>query len=72
MLEAYCANKYGFNKNWKSEGNVLVVNTVDYNTRLCKVVKKHIDEGTKEYEKLLKMVAYYEISGYEGDDIKFS
>ena len=70
MLETYCANEYGFNHNWTSNGNVLVVNTIDYNTRLCRVTKKHLEEGKREYENLLKQVAYYEIYGYD-EEVKF-
>lgn len=70
MLETYCVNEYGFNHNWTSNGNVLVVNTIDYNTRLCRVTKKHLEEGKREYENLLKQVAYYEIYGYD-EEVKF-
>lgn len=67
MLETYCAQEYGFNKHWDSQGNVLVVNTVEHTTRLCRVNKKHLELGKLEYETLLKMVAYYEITGYKKD-----
>lgn len=70
ILKTYCAKEYGFNHNWKFNGNVLVVNTVDYNTRLYKVNEKHILEGKHEYERLLKEVAYYEITGNK-EEVEF-
>lgn len=70
MLETYCAKEYGFNYKWKSSGNVLVVNTTDYNTRLCRVNDKQLELGTEEYETLLKQIAYYELFGYS-DNIEF-
>ena len=65
MLQTYCMNEYGFNHNWAFNGNVLVVNTSDFNTKLYKVNEKHFKRGKDEYEKLLKQVAYYEIFGYD-------
>lgn len=70
ILEQYCIKEYGFNKKWKSYGNVLVVNTIDHDTRCCSVYKDHLKLGKLEYERLLKQVAYYEIFGYE-KDVKF-
>lgn len=64
MLESFCINEYGFNKKWEVKSNVLVVNTADYSTKLFKVSEEQLSKGKKEYEELLKRVAYYEINGY--------
>lgn len=71
MLAAYCQKEYGYNHNWTVQGNVLVVNTVNYETGCFKVNNQHIKEGQAEFEKLLKMVAYYELYGYK-NDVEFS
>lgn len=71
MLAAYCQKEYGYNHHWKLQGNVLVVNTVNYETACYRVTNEHLKEGKAEYEKLLKMVAYYELFGYK-NDVEFS
>ena len=70
MLEAYCIKEYGFNHNWKVYGNVLVINTSDFDAKLFKVNKTQLEQGRIEYQKLLKQVAYYELNGYD-EEVEF-
>lgn len=70
ILKNYCMLNYGVNKKWKLRGHVLVVNTQDFQTKVCYVTKEHMKLGKKEYEKLLKMIAYYELFGYE-EEVNF-
>lgn len=63
MLQNYCTKEYGYNHKWKYRGNVLVVNTENYESRLFKVNKAQFEAGKKEFETLIKMVAYYSLFG---------
>ena len=65
MLEAYCNSEYGYNHNWQFRGNVLTVNTTDFNSKLFTVNKNQFINGKNEYEQLLKRVAFYEMFGYD-------
>lgn len=70
MLSEYCKKTYGLTESkWTVDGNVLVVNTVEHNTRLCRVDKSHISLGRQEYERLFKMIAYYQINGNKDEVI---
>lgn len=64
MLKYYCMKEYGLTDKWKCYGNVLVVNTSDQATKLYKITKQQFEQGRLEYERLLKMVAYYKINGF--------
>ena len=70
MLQTYCIKEYGFNHNWTSKGHVLVVNTSEYDTRLCYVSKEQFAKGKEEYEQLLKRIGYYTINGFE-EEVEF-
>ena len=65
MLESFCTKEYGYNHNWEFKGNVLTINTVDFDSRLFKVNKYQFEQGKREFEQLLKMVAFYELFGYD-------
>lgn len=69
MLQNYCIKEYGFNHKWKHSGNVLVVNTEDYESRLFRVNKSQFEKGKEEFERLIKMVAYYSMFG--PDEVEF-
>ncbi len=69
MLETYCMKEYGYNHNWTFNGNVLAVNTANYESRLFKVNKSQFEQGKREFEQLLKRVAFYELFGYNKEVI---
>ena len=64
ILESYCTKEYGYNHNWQFNGNVLAVNTISYESKLFKVNKCQFEQGKREFEQLLKRVAFYELFGY--------
>lgn len=64
MLKHYCMKEYGVTSKWEFKGNVLVVNTTDQSTKLYKITKKQFEQGELEYQRLLKMIAYYKINGF--------
>lgn len=68
ILSKYCEIAYGLNENWDIDYNVIVVGTRGNNdTAIYKVFKPFIEEGENEFYKLLKMVAYCEMYGYDDD-----
>lgn len=71
VLLNYCKIHHGYNKeDWTYDCNVLVVGTRGNNdTTICKVFDSLLEEGKKEFCRLLKMVAYCEINGYNDDYI---
>lgn len=72
VLEAYCKSEYGFDpENWESKMNFLVVSTVPpYDTACCGLTPKQIENGKKQFEKCMKMVAYGTMFGYE-EEVEF-
>jgi len=71
-LTAYCQNEYGYDPNtWETKMNFLVVSTVPPNdTRAWSLTPKQIENGKREFEKCMKMVAYGQMFGCE-EDIEF-
>lgn len=69
VLLKYCEKEYLYNKDdWSYDCNVLVVGTRgDYETEVYKVFDAHIKNGHRKFCKLLKMVAYCEMYGYNDD-----
>ena len=68
VLIQYCKQKYGYDENWTYDCNVMVVGTRgDNETAVYKVIDPFIKEGKKEFCRLLKMVAYCEMYGYDDD-----
>ena len=65
ILEHYCINEFGYNKDWTFKGNVIVVNTKDYFVEVFPISESLMEKGKKEYEELLKRVAFYEMFGYD-------
>lgn len=64
VLKQYLIREFGYNeKEWTFKGNVMVVNTRDYYVDVFPVTEEHLKEGKEEYEKLLKMLAFYEMFG---------
>jgi len=69
VLKLYCMKNFGYNENtWSSRANVLVVSTSEpYGTRCYSVSDWWLKQGKREYLKLLKMVGYYDMFGYDTD-----
>lgn len=72
ILLQYCKKTCGYNsEEWKVKCNVIVVETILNNqVGVYSIDKKLLEEGRKEFCRLLKMVAYCEMIGYN-DDIIF-
>lgn len=64
--------KYGYNsEEWTVKCNVIVVETTSTNSvGVYPINKEVLEQGRKEFCKLLKMVAYCEMN-YYSDDIIF-
>lgn len=69
MLESFCAEHYGYNKNqWKFETNILAVETIgECGTKCIHIDSKQLREGEQELIECLKMIGYYEIFGHENE-----
>lgn len=68
VLIQYCKQHYGYDETWSFDCNVIVVGTRGYNnTAIYKVLDPFIKEGRREFCRLLKMVAYCEMYGYDDD-----
>lgn len=72
VLRMYCMKEYGYNQNdWTFKANVLVVSTSEDCSSKCYAINPtQIKRGRKEYQELLKRVAYYEMFGYD-EEVKF-
>lgn len=72
MLLRYCEKEYGYNANdWTIKCNVIVVETTaNNNAGVYPISREFLEQGRKEFCKLLKMVAYCEMNDYS-DDITF-
>ena len=68
ILSLYCSKKYGASKEagWKSEANMLVVQTLpDYASKCYNVSSGWLKKGKNEAEELLKRVAACQIFGWK-------
>lgn len=72
ILKLYCMKEYGYNeRDWTFETNFLVVrNNPPYNSKCCNMNNFYYQKGVREYKKLLKMVAYYKMFGWN-EEVKF-
>lgn len=72
ILLRYCEKEYGYNKEeWTVKCNVIVVETTSTNSVGVYTINKDLlEQGRKEFCRLLKMVAYCEMNDYS-DDIIF-
>ena len=71
ILEKYCEKECGYDKSWTTQCNVIVVETCpDNRAGIYPVADTLIVDGFKEFVRLLKMVAYCEMTEYS-DDIIF-
>ena len=71
ILKNYCAKEYGYDKTWKCNSNMVVVETIPPHRAQCfSVPQEEIRNGMIELFQLLKRVAYYELHGYE-EEVEF-
>lgn len=72
VLLRYCEREYGYNpEEWTFKCNVIVVETTaDNRVGVFNISTANLENGRKEFCKLLKMVAYCEMTEYS-DDIIF-
>lgn len=71
VLLRYCEKTYGYNpEEWTIKCNVIVVETTaDNRAAIFPITEELLEKGRREFCKLLKMVAYYELVGYESEVI---
>lgn len=69
VLLRYCEKVYGYNKEeWTVKCNVIVVETTaDNRAAVFPITPELLEKGRKEFCKLLKMVSYYELVGYDNE-----
>lgn len=69
VILRYCEKEYGYNPDeWKYKCNVIVSETTGYNQcGIFPITQEMLEEGRKEFCRLLKMVAYCEMYGYSND-----
>ena len=66
ILSGYCRKKYGYDKTWTIENNMLVVETdTDHKSDMFNVPRSELIRGMNDFNRLISEVAYYEIFGYE-------
>lgn len=66
MLKQYCVNTYNIDSTYKFLSNIIVVETFgEFRSHCYNIPNRLVKQGFEELTKLLKMVAYYEIYGYE-------
>ena len=66
ILKYYCAKNYGYDKTWKCNSNMIVVETIPpYRAQCYSVSPQQIKSGMIELFSLLKRVAYHELCGYD-------
>lgn len=72
VLKLYCMREYGYNENdWTHEMNFMVVrNNPPFNSKCCPMSEDYYKKGVEEYQKLFKMIAYYQIFGWD-EEVKF-
>ena len=66
MLKQYCVNTYNIDSSYKFQSNIIVVETFgEYRSHCYNIPERFVKQGFEELMNLLKMVAYYEMCGYE-------
>lgn len=69
VILRYCEKEYGYNTNeWTYKCNVVVSETRgDHKCAIFPITQEVLDQGRKDFCRLLKMVAYCEMYGYSND-----
>lgn len=71
VLKAYCAKEYGFDESWTFKSHVFVVETTGFHDSACfSVPDSEIKKGIEEFNRLMKMVGYHTLNGYE-EEVEF-
>ena len=66
ILCHYCRKEYDYNKEWTFKTNVIAVETrLPCSCQIYVVNRPILREGIKEFNRLIKMVAYYTLFGFE-------
>lgn len=64
LIEQFCRKEYNIDNTWKITSNIVVVETFGEHRAACfQVNDDYLRMGRDEFFKLIKMVAYYELSG---------
>ena len=72
MLQEYCKKQYGFNQDWDFNCNMLVVETINNYRSNCFRVNETLKKKKKrEFEELIKRVAYFQIFPEANSNINF-
>lgn len=73
VLQEYCKIAYGFNIDWDFNCNVLVVETFGEHKSECfRINETLLQKGKREFEELIKRVAYYQLNPNETEPISFA
>ena len=71
ILKKYCESEFGFDESWDFKANVCVVETFgEHNSKCFKIPEKRMETARPEFEKLMKMIGYYTIYGYD-EEVEF-
>ena len=71
ILKKYCEKEFGYGEDWTFKANVCVVETFgEHNSKCFKVPEKRMEAARPEFEKLMKMIGYYTIYGYD-EEVEF-
>lgn len=72
MLQEYCKKQYGFNQDWDFNCNMLVVETINnYRSNCFRVNETLLKKGKREFEELIKRVAYFQIFPEANSNVNF-
>ena len=71
ILKKYCEKEFNFDESWDFKANVCVVETFgEHNSKCFKITERRMEEARPEFEKLMKMIGYYTIYGYD-EEVEF-
>ena len=68
VLWEYCAKEFGVSTKtgWKLDANMLVVETIPNHLSGCfNVPREELARGKRQFDRLMKMVGYYNIFGFD-------
>ena len=71
ILKKYCEKEFGYGNDWAFKANVCVVETGgEHSSRCFRVSDELMEAARPEFEKLMKMIGYYTIYGYD-EEVEF-
>jgi len=66
ILKKFCEKEYDFDNTWSFKANMMVVETNSpFNSQIYSVNRPRLKEGMREFNQMLKRIAYHEIYGYD-------